>query len=249
MEEQRAQHGQCDSQEIRDIDNYDGHIIFHDDAGHRILLDTGSPVSFGRHKKITILGDEYPVTNSKIGRNCDSISEKLGSTIDALLGMNILQKYVICVQYSQQKLQFSRSNTFLNTSIPMTQIPLNEVWGIPVVDLQINNGNMCQAFVDTGAKISYAKANIVEKYPVTGSGRDFYDHIGHWTTNLHSIPCKLTRNNPNNTVVDLEIQFGVLPKVLEKQLLQTNMAIMGCDLWKKFPTVIFDFPQNKMFLQ
>ena len=59
-------------------------------AGARLILDTGSPVSFARNGSITLGGCEHQVPVDCWAGSPDSLSELLGAPVDGLLGCDLL---------------------------------------------------------------------------------------------------------------------------------------------------------------
>ena len=81
----------------------DGHII--EEINHfDYLVDTGSPVSFGRGGSIFINGQKFLLNHPAMGVTPDSISALSGLHMDGLIGMDILSKFDI--RFSLNEIHF-----------------------------------------------------------------------------------------------------------------------------------------------
>ena len=67
-----------------------GHILINDDRGTRVLLDTGSPISFHSGGAIVLGGESFSVPTSLMGTDAAYVSENVGAPVDGLVGMDIL---------------------------------------------------------------------------------------------------------------------------------------------------------------
>ena len=86
-----------------EIDLYDGHLIF-ENNGQKILLDTGSPTTISRSNIFNFMDVEHPCATS-MGIDVEKISDLIGYRIDTLLGLDILRKYYIEIDYKNKKVK------------------------------------------------------------------------------------------------------------------------------------------------
>jgi hypothetical protein len=64
----------------------DNHVVVRFGGGARVLLDTGSPSSFGRVPCFRLLGSDWPVEMSIGGLTVDALEGKLGFELSAAWG-------------------------------------------------------------------------------------------------------------------------------------------------------------------
>lgn len=104
--------------------------------------------------------------------------------------------------------------------------------------MSILNGLDGVFFLDSGAKISYVKGNVLQGLTPVGQESDFYPGFGRFETPVYRIPTSIGN-------CDFPVNYGKLPRLLELSLLNINNAtgIIGHDLFRNF-TVLLDL-RNK----
>lgn len=75
-------------------DLVEGHIIAQAQA-NALLIDTGAPFSVGRSSPLPFAGRVHDVSPNYMGVTPDSLSRSVGTTIDGLVGADILNQYDI----------------------------------------------------------------------------------------------------------------------------------------------------------
>ncbi|CAF3117305.1 unnamed protein product [Rotaria socialis] len=206
-----------------DVKFLDGHIIVGINK-FEYIVDTGSPVSFGRATTICINGKSFPIFDGGLhGITADSISTLSGLQVDGLIGMNILANFDI--QFTRKQITFSNSPLF-QTDKAITVPIVAAVMGIPIILLSIAQKNR-RIFFDTGAKLSYLSDDLLVGNSI-GEVDDFYPSIGAYKTKVYKIDVAI-----NGKVESLI--FGSLPSSLRilLQLGQTE-GIIGTELLTKY---------------
>ena len=66
-----------------------GHILANDDRGSKVLIDTGSPLSFHSDGVIALGGETFNVPTSLMGTGSDYVTENVGTDVNGLVGMDI----------------------------------------------------------------------------------------------------------------------------------------------------------------
>ena len=112
--------------------------------------------------------------------------------------------------------------------------------GVPFVNCQIHGSDQ-QAFIDTGAKLSYIKEELSNGLLPIGNETDFYPGLGEFETQVYEVPFRLG-------VVEIQMRCGILPKLLETTLLVTGKsAIIGSELYQK-QIVCLAFPEKSLLI-
>ena len=210
----------------------DGHIIV--EINHfDYIVDTGSPVSFGRGGSIFINGQSFLLNHSAMNLTPDSISKLSGLRIDGVIGMDILSKFDI--QFSLDEILFS--NTAIHHSDLAIVLPvIDTAMIVPIISLTIA-GEYRRLFFDTGAKLSYLSNDLLSGVPM-GQRQDFHPSIGRYTTNVYMIDVGIQTNVESLT-------FGSLPPSLTILLEMGQAAgVVGTELLNKYTITLSNSTQT-----
>lgn len=212
------------------------HIII--DNEQHLLIDTGSPVSFHTSGAINLCGENIPVSTSIPGVRPDYLSSNVGTSIDGLVGMDIIHRYTLLIDVPRKHIIINDDAVYPNALEPYELGAL--AGGLIAIKMMVNNQQV-QMIVDTGAPISYINDSIVAGMESESEMRDFHPFIGDFHTNTYRCEANLMiGEQPYNQL------FGVLPKMLEMALsmIQVN-GIIGIELFKHHRIQIKD---GKLFL-
>lgn len=207
---------------IRLINN---HIIVYSEQ--QLILDTGSPVSFHSSGIIDLCGEDIAVNTSIPGVSADYLSSKVGTRIDGLLGMDIIDRYPLLIDL-HCGFMFADDDAVYPRALDDFELgPVAQ--GLLAIRMLVNNRPV-KMIVDTGAPVSYINQSIVSGMANDGEIDDFHPLIGDFHTKTYCcevIP--MTGENPYNQM------FGVLPEMLGLTLamLQAD-GIIGVELFKRY---------------
>jgi len=216
--------------EIR-FEKIQNHIIA-DIEGAYALIDTGSPYSIGS-RPLPFAGHEYPVRPSASGADLKEISEQLVVNLEWLIGADVLGHHRIDIDWSTGTLGRADTPQEADAVEPMMVFK-----GIPVITVILNDARTSM-FFDTGAKISYARKELVEHLDVTGHAEDFYPGFGRFKTPLRDVHAKISGQ-------ELTLKVGQLPQLLEANLLSYGVhGIVGNDIFETFSKVSIDYPARR----
>jgi len=113
--------------------------------------------------------------------------------------------------------------------------------GVPIANVMIGN-TRCEAFIDTGARLSYVAKSFVASYSPCGVEKDFYPGMGEFETQVYEVPFQIGSKQ-------IMLRCGVLPVLLEKALFITGkLGIIGTEIFEKFE-VHLALPENGMYLE
>lgn len=218
------------------IDGFDHHLLINDNE-RTLLIDTGSPFSIFNGNDFEFLG--MHVFKGLMPVSPDTISDLLGTHVDALVGNDMLQQFSVLVDYSHGTITFSDEDL----SLPGSQsITLGRSFGVPKVTMQLR-GKEGNFFLDTGAKISYVKASTFVGLTPDGQATDFYVGYGDFETPIYHVPTSIGG-------YDFNVQYGTLPGVLELSLigLSGTTGVVGYDFFNNF-TVLIDYKNGTLWLR
>ncbi len=206
-------------------------------AGQRLLLDTGAPSSFAK-TGIELMGKCYEVPSSFMGISLDALSDKLGSSIDGLLGADILAEYDFTIDWPAQQLIFSEALTEPSGQV----VALDTAFGYPyVISLSCAGGDHT-CYIDTGASVSFLDLEQTDGCEHLGIHVDFLPMMGDFTTDLYR--CELTIGSDC-----LPANVGQLPDSLSLLLGMMGVeGILGADLFKAC-RVTFSPRRQQLFMQ
>jgi len=213
-----------------------GHIVFNAD-GHLVLLDTGSPVSFGREIKWQFMERLLRLKQNYLGVTSDYLSQMIGVPIEFLLGMDVLKDLSFHIDMRNGRIEFS------NFPLPLGRLHLRlqTRMDVPYTSLLINN-HLEKMFVDTSAKLSYLKVEAISSNEAVDTETDFYPLVGSFETKVYRLPIEINGENHS-------IRFGSLPAVLQKTIELAGMdGILGTELFTHYQ-VTFNMQQQLLTLE
>ena len=215
------------------IDIYDNHLILISNNG-RYLIDTGSPVTISNSEKIEIFNTNYKTSTNYLGLTVESLSNSLGTNIDALIGGDVLKDHIFKIDF-KNKLFIILDEIDANNQ----SIDIDLFMDIPIIEIEIN-GNRIRTFLDTGAKISYINSAYVKNLKPIDNREDFYPTIGSFETDIYEF--EIIFNDSK-----MELTFGVLPTQLEQTLSFGNTnGIIGNDIFLYY-CMTFDYKNKKIY--
>jgi hypothetical protein len=188
-----------------------------------LLLDTGSPVSLGRHPTCYLLGREIPLLQRYKGMTVEERSAQLGTNIDLVLGADVLAHHAVSFDLQRGEVDFDDDPPGLNSRVA----PLEALGGLPVIEVGLS-GRTLRALFHTGAAVSCLRDADTRTYRCIGVARDSYPGFGEFATELRRVPLMF-----GNQPVGLEC--GLLPSALERALRPVGVqGVVGTNLLQTF---------------
>ena len=226
---------------------YGGHVCV-ELPGAMLLVDTGSPVSCARRGHVSLLRRSLAVPQSVLGLTAERLSGMVGTPVDGLLGMDILQRFVVGIDPEAGRI--SVTEPARDRSEPRGRdagrsgsvwLPLQELAGIPLADVSVA-GRRYRAVIDTSARVSYAPRGALTGASVIGEAEDFFPGFGDFRTPLVSLPLELGQHR-------IDLAFGELPAPLATLTERFGIeVILGTQLLEVFRLVL-DFPGGQAILE
>jgi len=208
-----------------------GHIVA-EINGVNVLLDTGSPLSFGDCGSLVLTGNEHRISRGSVGVSIDHIREFVGADVGAILGGDLLAGARVEICWYERQVVFSDKQDDMQPSLS-THMAL--LMGVPVVEIGMS-GTRGTAFVDTGATLSYVVTEHTNGLKSSGREHDFHPSIGEFDTEVFELALELCG-------VEFQLRVGTLPLQLALLLnLTGTSAILGNDLFGTFARITLDYP-------
>lgn len=196
--------------------------------GRTLLLDTGSPESFGDVREVAIGKARHRLKRGYGIVNLEEVSGFVGHQVDAIVGMDILGRYNL-------QLDMAAGTTRFLEEPPAVQaeavIPFQRrSGGLIFVDAVVAGRKACLAF-DTGAYLSYMLPEFMEECPACGPLADYYPMIGHYRVDTRRVPVSLG-------TAEMEVRMGEAPEEVQTVLAAVGaQGIIGSALLEAFQVV------------
>lgn len=201
-----------------DYELVNGHIIVVD-KDKRYLLDTGAPASISSFSPLELAGLSIPTVDQYLGITLESLSKNVGSPLDGMIGVDVLNQFDVLVDPAVSKITFTTDTLNLDAE----PVSIENFLGIPIIVASIDEKPV-KLFLDTGAKISYLSSGITDSMQPSGSVEDFYPDYGIFSTSTYQLPLRVGKEL-------FDLCFGNLPELLEMTLLSANVqGILGTEV-------------------
>jgi Ca-activated chloride channel family protein len=202
--------------------------------GQRIALVTGTPESFGRGP-LTLLGERLSVPPSRADLTAESLSQYLNTSIDVVIGGDILKRFECLLDLRPRRLVFSHGSLGCDGVSIRTPLRLD----VPSAEVRVGNQTGL-AFLDTGTRLSYIDPGAVAGAPV-GREKDFFPLLGEFETDVYQVDIELAG-------LRLRGRFGVLPPALQQSLAALGAQwVIGNELLSEFP-LLLDLKHSRIMI-
>lgn len=193
-------------------------------TGERLVIDTGSPFSFGIIPEIELCGIKHRVPYNPL---LQEIQRYMGNDIAGIIGMDILINYDIEIIFNPHAKSFEViMNDGNRINLPKgEQFDVDFFFGIPVINISFNDEPR-RFFLDTGAPVSYIKREHAKGSPCAGNRRDFYPMYGEFEAETYNIYAEFEGR-------EFGIAMSVLPVSIQNLLMGMN-GVAGLDFMKLF---------------
>jgi len=211
-----------------------GHVVLSLDGG-QVLLDTGSPVSFGRATDLEFLGSRRRLARAPLGLSIEQIACEIGALedgpgagfeLDALLGCDLLAGCTVEISWAEREVRVLPSND--------APPPTDLISCIPRMKVTVD-GEPLEALVDTAAWVSYVRREFLRNGAPAGTRRDFVPPFGRFAVDLVRCPVAVGGDLRERTL-------GIAPAAIEAVLwLCGASAIVGTDILATVGTTRLEF--------
>ncbi len=207
--------------------NTDSGYLIAEVEGRKLLIDTGSMVTF-TESNFDFVGQSLPVMENFLGFTLEGVRQGVGVPIDALIGMNILRQFDLCIDLPASRIQLSR----LPVPLRDGALPITFNNRRPELSMNFSRKPQARMLFDTGAPLSFLRRDLMVGFESVGTVEDFHPTIGPFTTQVFRVPFTLG----NKTFI---AEFGSLPAQLENALLAEGVdGLIGSQLIVNQPAVL-----------
>ena len=185
---------------------------------HLLLLDTGSPTSFGT-VEITWRGETIDLRQGPAAFPLASINEAIGMPFDGLIGADLLLNESCLIDVAGGILQWMPVPRPLSS--PGSGCSFTQMMNVPIATIQLDGVPRSFA-IDTGASRTFVEMEIANGLARVGTFDDFYPGMGTFTADLVEMEVSVAATG---VVVPSSISVGVLPESL--RFLMDTFGIQG----------------------
>ena len=206
-----------------------GHILVNDDRGSKVLLDTGSPMSFHADGVVALGGRTYNVRTSLMGVGNGYVTDNVGTPVDGLVGMDILGDGNVLIDVPDGRVVFGYPTD------GMTRIASGSALGYVSVNMDIR-GRRVTVILDSGAPVSYVSTSLTDGLESAETVEDFNPSVpgGTFTTPIFEFPAAFAGQ-------EFEMRAGHLPFLMRSMISLLGVeGVVGMELLKRHALLIAD---------
>ena len=213
------------------IELVSGHILIVDDRGSKVLVDTGSPLSFHSDGVVAIDGETVKVPTTLLVADSDYVTKHVGTKVDGLVGMNILERKRVLIYVPGGRVVVGHPTDGMRR-VPSRCMRIPIVGGgYMCVDMDLN-GKQVEVIVDTGAPVSYVAPSLTEGLAAKETVTDFNPSVGEFETPIFEFPATFAGQT-------FEMRAGHLPKVMQMEIGLLGIdGVVGMELLKRQPLLL-----------
>ena len=212
-----------------DIKLSNGHILIEGGNG-RLLVDTGSPLSFHESGRLILGGQEFSVPTSLMGTDAEYVSNNVHERVSGLVGMDLIGRLGgVRIDVPAGKLAFGCGTD------GMMRIPSRVGMGYVFMDMTVN-GRQVRVILDTGAPVSYVSRSLTEGLTPVGRVKDFNPMVPGDTfeTPIFEFPASFAGK-------DFTMRAGHLPQLMGAAISLLGVeGVVGMEILGRIPVAIVD---------
>lgn len=200
-----------------------GHILVVDDRGSKVLIDTGSPLSFHLDGVIALGGETFNVPTSLMGTGSDYVTENVGTEVDGLVGMDILGNGIL-IDVPNERIVLGHPTDGL------THVPSQSLFGYMAAEMDIR-GRKAKVIIDTGAPTSYVMSPLTDGLSAVDNVTDFNPMVpgGTFETPIFEFPVSFAGQQ-------FDMRAGHLPFLIRATLSLLGVdGVIGMELLRRRP--------------
>lgn len=202
------------------------------------LLDTGSLISFSSIK-CNFLNNELKINKNMV----DRINNGFKIKIDGLIGMDILSRYNLLLDYKNKELEITNKKINYDGIV----LKLESIQGLTVVAGKISNKKVKLIFDTGAAACSYLNPEITKNLKVSKTITEFHPYIGEFETNIKKVELELTSATDESKKISIMMYAGTLPDAMNYVYDWGVDGIIGYDLLEN-KKVIVDFQSDEIIV-
>lgn len=201
------------------------HYILTADNGIKLLIDTGSPTSFGNVGEIQLGARTYNVAPDENMLEKINDSQLFEGDIDVLIGMNILVNHRF--DFNKDTLEVIIDGEADTSFTHVMPFEISCMMGQNYISSHVHiNGISVNTIIDSGAKISYLSPAYIDHIETVGEIHDYNPLLGDINTTTHNVTLGI---DSYSSIINV----ALMPKLLNLMLNMINVDfLMGIDAIK-----------------
>lgn len=211
-----------------------GHVVAAID-GRRVLLDTGSPATFGRGDRLSLPSGVHPISSGLLGFTVDTAAEHIRKLpgvapdfdVDVLLGTDLLWGNEVILDFPSRTVRINPASPREGTACCSTQPRF-------LIEDLVVGGFRAPALLDTGAPVSYLATHHTAGVPVSGWARDFFHGGGDYQVPLRVVPALFRKRGVAVGFAEPPVSVWMAMRLLGVQ------AIVGTDVLEQVGVVTLE---------
>lgn len=215
-----------------------GHVIL-EKGGHKLLVDTGSPVSFGTAGNVrlfnrTVFLAPIPVLDAAaIGRQIGELADPPHDLmLDGLIGTDFFRGLTMQIDWEER--------TITTHAVEREDRGYRGVLigGLPSAEVKLGT-RAVTAVVDTGARTCFAAPALLDGSPTVGRTRDFYPTFGHFEADVREARIEVDGRAATTRVAEAN------PVIVQAMAAAGAEVLVGTDLMQRLGPTKFVFPKER----
>lgn len=215
----------------------DGYLILHHE-GHKLLLDTGAPFSFGSGLSGIPGVSGSPPPGLSNGLSIGWLVDHVGHTFDGLIGAEVLAHQTLTIDPDIEAVTFSDR---VQSSRNAGAVSLKSASNVPLLEAMVD-GHKETVIFDTGACIGFVPERFVTSFDPVREQDEFYPLFGPFRTEVY-------RLRFSTGSIQVWLEFGVFPPEIEELHAQAGMSVLvGLELLRTY-RITLGHREQTMYLQ
>jgi len=178
-----------------------------------LLLDTGSPFSFGQGLERIPGVAEAPPEELAEGLTIPWLVEHIHHRFDGLIGAEVLQARTLTIDPVDRTVELS-SERIGNTD----GVPVRDLMNVPIFDGVIG-GQPLPVMFDTGAPLGFATSELVRDLAPVDRIAEFYPLFGPFETDVYELPLEIGNDRR-------VLRFGTFPDQIAQMHALTEAPVL-----------------------
>jgi len=194
-------------------------------SGYLMLIDTGSPTSFGE-VCIEWDGEGVDLRELPLRFSLETLRKHVGLDLKGLIGCDLLFKRGLRLDVPKGLLTLQN-----DVACDDDSMKLDSLMGVPMTTINIV-GEVTRVAIDTGAMQTFLRDHVSDGRPRVGTVEDFSPFVGEFTVELVEMRADIGGQS-------YAITPAIIPPVLETLLRSMSInGIIGLDILQR---CVFDF--------
>jgi hypothetical protein len=178
-----------------------------------LLLDTGSPFSFGQGLERIPGVAESPPEEMAEGLTIPWLVEHIHHHFDGLIGAEVLQARTLTIDPVGRTVELSGERIGDTDGVP-----IRDMMNVPIFEGTVA-GRTTDVIFDTGAPLGFVPRKMVANRQPVDRIAEFYPLVGPFETDVYKLPIQIGNECPT-------LRFGILPDEVEQMHAEAELPVL-----------------------